>query len=536
MAVAIYARVSTGRQFEMDLSIPDQVKQLQDWSDQNGHVVAKVFIEKGASGTDDRRPAFQELIAEACQKPSPYEAVIVHSLSRFYRDAFYFAFYERQLNQCGVKLISITQQTSDDPCGEMARKMFSIFDEYQSKENSKHTLRAMRENARQGYWNGSRPPFGYTTEALHVGKDKVKKRLVVEESEARTVRQIYEWYLCGNDGAGDGAQVIATKLNCLGFTHRGTQWTRGRVHEVLSNVTYTGHFYFNQMCAKTSEKKPKSEWIPMAVPVIIDSATFEAVQARKSSRSVEVVNPAIAGSKTLLTGIAKCGLCGAGMTLMTGKGGKYRYYKCATRTCKGNHLCSNPAVPMNKLDSAILTLLADQVFTPERVMTMLTELRGEIEARQRSEKNEIVGLQKELEELDKATARLYEAVEKGLLPLDQTLQGRSEKLKVQREALVSKISRFGRRRALPEFRSGQVTNFCKALREKLLDRSSGFGKAYLTCLVSEIKVTDADVVVSGSKEKLAAAIAETKKGTSLEVPKSVLGWLPDLGSNQGPTD
>ena len=180
MAVAIYARVSTGRQFEMDLSIPDQVKQLQDWSDQNGHVVAKVFIEKGASGTDDRRPAFQELIAEACQKPSPYEAVIVHSLSRFYRDAFYFAFYERQLNQCGVKLISITQQTSDDPCGEMARKMFSIFDEYQSKENSKHTLRAMRENARQGYWNGSRPPFGYTKESLHVGKDKDKKRLVVE--------------------------------------------------------------------------------------------------------------------------------------------------------------------------------------------------------------------------------------------------------------------------------------------------------------------------------------------------------------------
>jgi hypothetical protein len=31
------------------------------------------------------------------------------------------------------------------------------FDDYQSKENAKHTLRAMKENARQGYWNGTRP-------------------------------------------------------------------------------------------------------------------------------------------------------------------------------------------------------------------------------------------------------------------------------------------------------------------------------------------------------------------------------------------
>ena len=35
----------------------------------------------------------------------------------------------------------------------------SCFDEYQSKENAKHTQRAMQENARQGYWNGSVPPI-----------------------------------------------------------------------------------------------------------------------------------------------------------------------------------------------------------------------------------------------------------------------------------------------------------------------------------------------------------------------------------------
>jgi site-specific DNA recombinase len=44
------------------------------------------------------------------------------------------------------------------------------------------------------------------------------------------------------------------------------------------------------------------------------------------------------------------------------------------------------------------------------------------------------------------------------------------------------------------------------------------------------------MVMTGSNAALAAAIAETKKGTSCEVPQSVFVWLPDLGSNQGPTD
>src|SRR5258708_11875301 len=43
----------------------------------------------------------------------------------------------------------------------MIRQIMALFDEYQSKENAKHTLRAMKENARQGFWNGSLPPIGY---------------------------------------------------------------------------------------------------------------------------------------------------------------------------------------------------------------------------------------------------------------------------------------------------------------------------------------------------------------------------------------
>lgn len=143
MAVALYARVSTSKQAEKDLSIPDQLKQMRDWCKGQGHSVAVEYIEPGASATDDRRPVFQQMIADARREPAPFDAIIVHSLSRFFRDSLGFALYERDLGKAGVRVISITQQTSDDPAGEMARRMFNLFDEYQSKESGKHTLRAM---------------------------------------------------------------------------------------------------------------------------------------------------------------------------------------------------------------------------------------------------------------------------------------------------------------------------------------------------------------------------------------------------------
>ena len=157
MDVVIYARVSTGKQVENDLSIPDQVRQLREWCTAHGHRLVSEYVEAGATATDDRRPMFQQMIGDASLSPPPFEAIVVHSLSRFFRDALEFGLYERKLKKSGVKVISITQQTGDDPSGEMARKLFSLFDEYQSKENAKHTLRAMKENARQGYWNVSVP-------------------------------------------------------------------------------------------------------------------------------------------------------------------------------------------------------------------------------------------------------------------------------------------------------------------------------------------------------------------------------------------
>lgn len=91
-------------------------------------------------------------------------------------------------------------------------------------------------------------------------------------------------------------------------------------------------------------------------------------------RAPAVVPPRLVNSPTLLTGLLKCGICGAGLTTATGKGGKYRYYKCNTRIGKGNHLCTKPAFPMQKMDDMVLSTLADKVFTADRVQIMMQEM------------------------------------------------------------------------------------------------------------------------------------------------------------------
>lgn len=48
MHVALYARVSTTRQAENDLSIPDQLRQLNEWAKANGHLAVQEYVEPGA--------------------------------------------------------------------------------------------------------------------------------------------------------------------------------------------------------------------------------------------------------------------------------------------------------------------------------------------------------------------------------------------------------------------------------------------------------------------------------------------------------
>ena len=81
LRAALYLRVSTGRQAEQDLSIPDQEKQTKAWCLARGWRVVAEYVEPGASATDDKRPVFQRMIERACDGENAFDVIVVHSFS-----------------------------------------------------------------------------------------------------------------------------------------------------------------------------------------------------------------------------------------------------------------------------------------------------------------------------------------------------------------------------------------------------------------------------------------------------------------------
>jgi DNA invertase Pin-like site-specific DNA recombinase len=172
----------------------------------------------------------------------------------------------------------------------MMRQIMALFDEYQSKENAKHVMRALKENARQGFWNGSLPPIGYRTVAAEQRGAKTKKKLEIDPLHADTVRLIYRLALEGDGTTGQmGVKNIVSYLNSRRiFTRDGGRWGIGQVHRILTRRTYMGEHEFNKR-SKTKELKPVSEIVTVPVPPIIDKETFEAVQKLLKARNPKVM-------------------------------------------------------------------------------------------------------------------------------------------------------------------------------------------------------------------------------------------------------
>jgi DNA invertase Pin-like site-specific DNA recombinase len=220
LRAALYLRVSTGRQAENDVSLPSQRRLNTAYCEREGWEVIEEYVEPGLSATDDRRPAFQAMVDRACDPDHPYDVIVVHAYSRFYRDGASMELVIRKLRKHGVEVVSVTQPTGTDPSAEMMRQIIGIFDEYTSKENGKQVTRAMRENALQGFWNGATPPLGYVIVEAERRGAKIKKKLAVDPVEAETVRLIFRLYLEGDAASATppmGIKDVVKWLNGRGY-------------------------------------------------------------------------------------------------------------------------------------------------------------------------------------------------------------------------------------------------------------------------------------------------------------------------------
>jgi site-specific DNA recombinase len=203
------------------------------------------------------------MIDAATTKPPAFDVIVVHSFSRFFRDQFQLEFHVRRLAKNRVRLVSITQELGNDPMSNMIRQIMALFDEYQSRENAKHTLRAMKENARQGFRNGSQPPIGYRiVEAAEQHGHHAKKILEIDPIQAETVRLIFRLAREGDGSSGSmGVKSIIKHLNAVGVRSRdGERWGLGSVHKVLTRTTYIGRHRFNTNSGRHASASRMPRW------------------------------------------------------------------------------------------------------------------------------------------------------------------------------------------------------------------------------------------------------------------------------------
>ncbi|CAA6606124.1 Resolvase domain [Rhodospirillaceae bacterium LM-1] len=499
------------------------------------------YAEPGASAMDDQRPEFQKMIERATDGDRPFDVIVVHSLSRFFRDAFGLEMYVRKLAKVGVRLVSITQELGDDPSQVMMRQVIALFDEYQSRENAKHVMRAMLENARQGFYNGSPVPLGYTTQEVEKRGSRIKKKLAVDPVEAEIVKLIFRLYLYGDGQSGPlGIKEIVKFLNSNGYrTRRQARFGIATIHKLLMNRVYVGEWIFNKREAKTLKQKPVSEQVVIPVPPIIERTEFESVQRTLKSRRPNITPPRVTTGPILLTGLAVCSTCGGAMTLRTGTSRNhsvYRYYSCSTAARMGKSACPGQAIAMDRLDQLVTEHLCNRLLTPERLAELLAsvaisraEKAAEIDSR-------VTALQTRKTEAEEKLKRLYRMVEEGVTEIDELLKDRINELKEDRDQAEAALDRIRPQAlAMGEIPPQAVERFGRLMRENISNGSIEFRRAYLRGLLDRIEVGEDRIRLIGQKATLEQLIAGKETGRA-GVRSFVRKWRTRRDSNSQPPD
>ncbi|MCD8019585.1 MAG: recombinase family protein [Clostridiales bacterium] len=225
---AAYIRVSTEDQIEFS---PDsQLKKIREYAAGKNILLSEdyIFLDEGVSGRyAKKRPAFMKMIGLAKQKPRPFDVILVWKFSRFARSRQDSILYKSMLRkECGIDVISITEQLSEDPTSILVEALLEAMDEYYSINLAQEVKRGMNEKFSRG-GVVSVPPFGYRMEEGH---------FVIDEEKGAIVSRIYEDYLLGMS-----IRQIATNLNAMGIrTNRGNLFENRTVEYILSNPTYVG--------------------------------------------------------------------------------------------------------------------------------------------------------------------------------------------------------------------------------------------------------------------------------------------------------
>ena len=499
MRVAIYARVSTESQ-EARGTIGSQLEVLRKRVAAEAHELVGEYCDDGCSGARLDRPGLDGLrdAAEAGQ----LEAVWCLSPDRLARVYAYQVIVLDELARYGVSvLFHDTPALNDDPQTHLLTQVQGVIAEYERAKIAERYRRGKLWRARAGEVIAWKCSYGYRRIARCAER---AAHLEVYEPEAVIVRRIFADYVQSNLSM----RQITARLNqdSIPSPSGKAVWGVSTIGRLLRNEAYVGRVYYNRTTCVVSRRpgkaarqvrRPRDQWIAIAVPAIVNEELFEAAQHVSCDNSQW--SPRRAGlDHWLLRGLVKCGHCGVSVSChkMRGRNGTFHhYYYCRKHdplTAGGEQLrCPERNVRADELDAFVFDQVRATMLRPDLLLT------GEAAVSSRCETSDDELLAAQVAKFDRKVdsasaerrrlADLYQGnfIERTeLLRRGKELALRRHTLEAQREALIAQREQLAKHNRLRE----RVQGFAEKVKATIDQLDFDQRQKLLRLVVDEVRV------------------------------------------------
>ncbi|MDD3169489.1 MAG: recombinase family protein [Eubacteriales bacterium] len=392
----IYTRVSTAAQTE-GYSLEAQQERLREYAEYKGLQIAEEYCDAGKSGKSIvGRPAFLQMLDDISSEKDHISFVLVFKLSRFGRNAADILKSLQLLEDYNVDLVCVEDAIdSSTQGGKLTLTILSAVAEIE-RENIQVQFHAGRmQKILEGGWPGGPIPYGY---------QKSEKTLVINHEEAKVVKLIFEKYLEEDMTINSVVRFLNDHEYTKDIKGYKRPFTFDSVSHMLSNPFYCGRLMFNRRVNQKKNDGTQKEIliVKSACEAIITESMWAQVEEKRKSRAgnnEKVDNP---DRISILSGLVKCPVCGAGLVasknkhVNKNKGGHYKtihYYSCRNYRKSSGRICENKhTYNQKKLDEAVFEIMCH--------MDTMAEFQIEVE-KLRSEKLSVDALKMQMKELRK---------------------------------------------------------------------------------------------------------------------------------------
>ena len=311
------------------------------------------YEDAGYSGRDLNRPALQRLLQDI--ERGQIQIVVVHRLDRLSRRLVDFTLLNSLFEQYGVALVSVTQQiNSDTPLGRLMLNTLMTFAEFERDIIGDRIRDKIAASRSKGLWQGA-PPFGY---------DVLNKQLLINETEAATVRHIFQRFL--DEGS---ASALVMELNANGITTKHWKTASGKVYGGRSiDKIYLYKLLRNRMYV--GEVRYAGQWHPGKHETIITRELWNEVNALISYRTRPAPSVSSEPFEFLLRGrvFGTDGRAYSPWRSSRRKNRVYRYYIPQKEIAVGAGASGLPRHSAYELESQVVECLRETLRNPSRLI------------------------------------------------------------------------------------------------------------------------------------------------------------------------